>query len=449
MPLKDIDVKSAIDELYKKYSGNRTDYITLRTELETINKMILNQAANVYYDSSDMTYAAVNRKDKELAGIEKNFAKDRLYGIVLYTLERMSRYVYIDVPGKTPPILDPDIFYTEPDLELSKYKEYLFEADGGDYLSIPVVGGIASVKVPYNFPEHIYTNPEDAVFLNMKRPDILVRINDAAQTARVPLTGFGGLGIVNSPSAPVAASTSVIKGSSEFISGAGLRPGALNLCGGLRIDTSKGASVNPKGSSRMLNSIGDNDFIKVVNEIANKYGIPPALVLALFYNESAATMSPSICNDLGYCGLFQLGKSGRKQFGVSRENFTSMSISEQTKFFRDRYLPYWFPNWENPSYAKKNPLSIGNFYAAVFLPAGRFFSEDEILTSMYPDRLKYSWQNTSHYTHNRILDYDGDGSITIKDLENRLIKVANDIRLVGGGDGRGKTGCPERETGVS
>ena len=219
MPLKDIDVKSAIDELYTKYSGNRTDYITLRTELETINKMILNQAANVYYDSSDISYAAINRKDKELAGIEKSFAKDRLYGIVLYRLVNSSNYVYIDVPGKTSPILDPDIFYTEPDLELSKYKEYLFEADSGDYLSIPVIGGIASVKVPHNFPEHIYTNAEDAIFLNMKRPDILVSINDAAQTARPVLSGGSGsgLGLINSPFAPAGGVAPVNINGSTFI----------------------------------------------------------------------------------------------------------------------------------------------------------------------------------------------------------------------------------------
>lgn len=328
MPLKDIDSKGAIDELYKKYSGDRTDYITLRTELEIINKMILNQAANVYYDSSEMTYAAANRKDKELAGVEKRFEKDRLYGIVLYTLDRTSTHVYIDVPGKTSPMLDPDIFYTEPELELSKYKEYLFEADSADYLSIPVVGGIASVKVPYNFPEHVYTNPEDAVFLNMKRPDILVTINDAAQSARVPLTGFGGLGIVNSTAAAPLSVTPSYSG--EVLPS---EPTAEPFAGELAsfvdkkyiLQAHKECKIEHPRLTRLAEKFPNfpkeardmflsaftkgkltKQDIKYINEAAAYYGFDPDIILTIGAIETMWGFYPRLYSDAGAVGYIQV-----------------------------------------------------------------------------------------------------------------------------------------------
>ena len=203
MPLEDLLPKSAIDELYEKYVGSKVDYITLRTELETINASLANRDANIYHDSSDLTYAAANRKDKQYASIPKRIVKDRFYGIVLYKTGDFNKEVYVDVPGKTAPILDPDIFYTDPELDLSKYKEYLFEPSSLDYYSTPVIGGIAVVKVPKNFPDHVNTNAEDAIYLHMKRPDILVAIKDSGETGRPPLGGGsgGGLGAVNGTAA--------------------------------------------------------------------------------------------------------------------------------------------------------------------------------------------------------------------------------------------------------
>lgn len=214
MPLEDLLPKSAIDELYEKYKGSTIDYNTLRIELEQINTSLANRDANTYYESSDLTYAAANRKDKQYASIPKRIVKDRFYGIVLYKTGDFNKEVYIDVPGKTSPLPDPDVFYTEPELDLAKYKEYLFEPSSLDYYSTPVIGGIAVVKVPKNFPSHINTNAEDAIYLHMKRPDILVAINDSGETGRPPLGGGsgGGLGAVSSPITPVGGTAEMTPG---------------------------------------------------------------------------------------------------------------------------------------------------------------------------------------------------------------------------------------------
>lgn len=172
-------IKSAIDELYEKYATVKPTYAQLRMDLEAINSPIINTDANRYYDPSQTSALAANRKDKLLSDVSKAYPKDTYYGIVLYVTGIANKKVYIDVPGKSPPILDEDLFTKNPNLDSDLYKQYQFEVDGLDILSSPVEGGIAIVKIPPNYPNHINTNLQEAVYLSMKRRTALVVISSS------------------------------------------------------------------------------------------------------------------------------------------------------------------------------------------------------------------------------------------------------------------------------
>ncbi len=442
MPINaDYAKSSRVDRLYDMKDSYET-YEQLRADIAAINASILNEEANVVFDNVHDSYSTAARHIYNTQGISKKGSKKLVYGIVVAnSTKNPGRNIYVDVPLHNLTMVQDDGIFLKDETDLSNYEELIFFPMMSILQLTPQQGALCLVEIPENFPNHTISNPEDAVFIDLYRKDILVPL-DIVRPEPVVIPGSLEEMLRNLQARAASMGGGGGGGGGGGYGGGEAFTGDLDLCGELRItQIVRGVSGGQRNMNEALN---DSGFMAVVKELSNIYGIPPALLLTLFYNESAATMSPRICNKLGYCGIFQLGSVGREQFGISKEAWISKTRAQQAEFFRDKYLTYWFPEWKDASYAKAHPLSIGNFYAAVFLPAGRHGNPDDVLTSNDKSKLTQDWQSTSHYNKNKGFDQDKDGVITIRDLEDHLVKVANQIRLAGGGDGRGGTGCGEK-----
>ncbi len=158
----DYSVNSILEEIYKREIF--TDYGELRKVLSEINETVINIESNMWYSQVHTSYTAANRNHLKTVGISKDIPKKVYYGIVLYA----GKNVYIDVPPKNSSALTKLEDFNSKDFDLKSVKEFLFfDSSFNQSSDKPVVGGIAAVQIPDNYPNHILSNDHEAVYLGM------------------------------------------------------------------------------------------------------------------------------------------------------------------------------------------------------------------------------------------------------------------------------------------
>lgn len=126
---------------------------------------------------------------------------------------------------------------------------------------------------------------------------------------------------------------------------------------------------------------------------------------------SESGLDPSACNALGYVGLNQVSSGYLVKHGIDPSDYVTWSASQQ---LQQVVLPFIDAQIH---YLGKPITSPGVLYGLNFLPARvkeRGTSPSSVLTSFPED----------YYTKNTVLDTNGDGAITIGDLDARLYKLS-------------------------
>lgn len=158
----DYSVESLLEQIYKR--EKYTDYGELRKVLSEINETTINIESNMWYSQVHTSYTAANRNHLKTVGISKDIPKKVYYGIVIYA----GKNIYIDVPPKNSSAIEKLENFNDKDFDLKSVKEFLFFSSYyKENIDKPVVGGIAKVQIPDNYPNHIISNEHEAVYLGM------------------------------------------------------------------------------------------------------------------------------------------------------------------------------------------------------------------------------------------------------------------------------------------
>jgi len=165
---------SRVDQLYENKEQNKYEtYEQLRADIAAINASILNESANIVFDNVHDSYSTAARSLNKTVGSDHKHSKKRVYGIVVGNSEEIGRNVYVDVPLQNIDMVkDDSIFLTETS-KMEEYQELIFFPNIGTLQATPQLGTLAVVLIPDNYPNHSISNPEDAVFLDVYRKDIL------------------------------------------------------------------------------------------------------------------------------------------------------------------------------------------------------------------------------------------------------------------------------------
>ncbi len=165
---------SRVDQLYENKQQNRYQtYQQLRSDIAAINVSILNEAANISFDSVYDSHSTAARSLNKTIGADKKHFKKRVYGIVVGNSEEIGRNVYVDVPLHNTNIVKDDSIFLTDTSKMEEYQELIFFPNVGTLQATPQLGTLAVVLIPENFPNHTLSNPEDAVFLDVYRKDII------------------------------------------------------------------------------------------------------------------------------------------------------------------------------------------------------------------------------------------------------------------------------------
>jgi len=139
----------------------------------------------------------------------------------------------------------------------------------------------------------------------------------------------------------------------------------------------------------------DREAGALLIEIARRHGWDPVAIYQVIEHESG--WEPSNRNPTsGASGLIQWIPSNIPD-AYTPEQFRGLSRVEQL-----RYVEEWFFRW-----LRKGEARRGAYYAVVYLP-GRYRSGKDPI----------SWLGDGYYKSNPSLDVDGDGKITLADLES-------------------------------
>lgn len=143
----------------------------------------------------------------------------------------------------------------------------------------------------------------------------------------------------------------------------------------------------------------DADFTAELNRVSAKFNIDANDLLAVMHSESG--VRADIVNPGSKAtGLIQFIPSTAKSLGTSVEELAKMTRAEQMK-----YVEKYFESVNLPKGA-----SGGQIYASVFLPA---YVNKKVLTT----------KGEAYYNANTGLDIDGDGKITMSDLDARVAQM--------------------------
>lgn len=154
----------------------------------------------------------------------------------------------------------------------------------------------------------------------------------------------------------------------------------------------------------------DAAFVKEVERVSSKYGFSPGALIGLMQSESG--INPQAVNpNGGATGLIQFMPATARSLGTSTDALYRMNRAEQMKYVDAFFKPYA---------SGLRGASAGKLYAYVFLP-GRAGRQSGVLTEN-PEK---------YYTHNRGLDMNRDGKITISDLDQRIAKKAKEAKVGG------------------
>ncbi|AIX38009.1 hypothetical protein Syn7803US88_8 [Synechococcus phage S-MbCM6] len=166
----------------------------------------------------------------------------------------------------------------------------------------------------------------------------------------------------------------------------------------------------------------DKEFLKEVKRVSSKLNINPADLLGLMASESG--LNPQARNKSGATGLIQFMPDTARELGTSTRDLYNMNRVEQMKYV-EKFLLKTLPKG----------ASLGQMYAAVYLPA--FAKKDSDYVLAKKGGFTDSWGNhpAKWYTHNKGLDQNNDGSITIGELGERIRKKKKEFGISGGSTG--------------
>lgn len=189
-------------------------------------------------------------------------------------------------------------------------------------------------------------------------------------------------------------------------SGGSILSGAVSTIAGYFGESSGQSSevdiANAKGPWK-----NDTAFVREVERVSSKYGFSPGALIGLMQSESG--INPQARNpNGGATGLIQFMPATARSLGTSTDALYRMSRAQQMEYVDKFFAPYA---------SGLRGASAGKLYAYVFLP-GRAGRQSGVLTE----------NPENYYTHNRGLDMNRDGRITIADLDRRIAGKIREAR---------------------
>ena len=171
----------------------------------------------------------------------------------------------------------------------------------------------------------------------------------------------------------------------------------------------------------------DKAFLKEVKRVAGKVGVHPSDLLGLMASESG--LDPQAQNKSGATGLIQFMPATAAGLGTSTAALKQMNRVEQMKYV-EKFLLKTVPKGATP----------GHLYTAVYLPA--FAKKDASYVLAKKGGFTDDWGHhpASWYDHNKGLDQNNDGQITIAELGERINKKKKEFGIIGGGSTGSYTG---------
>jgi len=170
---------------------------------------------------------------------------------------------------------------------------------------------------------------------------------------------------------------------------------------------------------------GDGNFLYEVRRVADALKIHPADLLGLMASESG--LDPKAQNKSGATGLIQFMPDTAAGLGTSTGALKNMTRTEQMKYV-EKFLKKTLKGVP----LKDGKVSAGNLYTAVYLPA--FAAKDPSYIVAKKGGFTDDWGNhpAAWYTHNKGLDLNNDGAITIAELGKRIAEKKKEFGIKGG-----------------
>lgn len=135
--------------------------------------------------------------------------------------------------------------------------------------------------------------------------------------------------------------------------------------------------------------------------VADKLGCSPREMAAVVFLESSFRVTARN-KDTGATGLFQWKPAVARAFGTTVEQIAAMADVEQFRLAGR--------TWAD----KAGKLTrTGDFYVAVFYPSALGASDDHVIAAAPSDV----------YERNKGRDYDGDGTITVRDIRATVLDL--------------------------
>ena len=167
-------------------------------------------------------------------------------------------------------------------------------------------------------------------------------------------------------------------------------------------------SSNFTGAATASGSVpNDPAFIKEVNRVSQKFGVNPNDLLGKIASESG--FNPAADNGT-HVGLIQFSTDSAALVGKTQSEIKSMSRAEQMPLV-EKYFDYW-----NLPYG----AGAGHLYTVTFLPAFANKEGSYVLAKKGGFKDSFGYHPDSWYSGNAGLDMNGDGSITIDELGERI-----------------------------
>lgn len=162
------------------------------------------------------------------------------------------------------------------------------------------------------------------------------------------------------------------------------------------------------------------EFLKKVIAWCRKHDLwaeAPSALMACMHFETGGTFSPTIRNKAGayYFGLIQFGKAAAADLAlihgkhVTVEWLITLSQLEQLDWVF-KYFEMWMSRG-------KKITRLEDFYLTIFYPAAVGKKADEVIFDVAVDKQKLG------YTQNKGFDSDGNGKITVGEINTRLYTV--------------------------
>jgi hypothetical protein len=166
------------------------------------------------------------------------------------------------------------------------------------------------------------------------------------------------------------------------------------------------------------------DYIEGCLRASSQLGIPPAHLHAVVLIEGGITALNKI-NSSGFGGLGQWGNPAARELGYS--SVRALINANPTYLQQWGIMVTWIRRLIN-NYGKGKYLGPGFLYVCHFLPYNaKFYAQKNKV--LYNSELKeYLRKGATTYNQNSSLDFDGNGEITIGDLDNLVLSKMRGLK---------------------